>query len=101
MEGSCRPRRRYGRLPPMQHASHAWYEPTPPGVNVKALLSLPAAVLFPLAGVVLAHAARNEIRRTGERGTGLAIAALVVGYPLFVVWLTCGVSITIGIAGAE
>ncbi|MGZ4493613.1 MAG: DUF4190 domain-containing protein [Nocardioides sp.] len=33
-----------------------------------------------LAGIVLGHMALGEIRRTGKRGHGLAVTALVIGY---------------------
>lgn len=38
--------------------------------------------LFPLAvaAIVCGHLARRKIRRTGERGRGLATAGLVLGY---------------------
>ena len=38
--------------------------------------------LFPagIAAVVLGHLARRKIRRTGERGRGLATAGLILGY---------------------
>lgn len=40
-------------------------------------------VLWPLAtvpAIVLGHVARRQIRRTGERGGGLALAGLVLGW---------------------
>ncbi|HTU09170.1 MAG TPA: DUF4190 domain-containing protein, partial [Trebonia sp.] len=40
-------------------------------------------VVGPLAtipAIVLGHMARNQIRRTGEQGTGLALAGLVLGW---------------------
>jgi hypothetical protein len=33
-----------------------------------------------LAAIFLGHAARRRIRRTGERGAGLALAGLILGY---------------------
>jgi hypothetical protein len=36
--------------------------------------------LVPPLGIVLGYMARSKIRDTGERGDGLALAALVVGY---------------------
>ncbi|HET7419423.1 MAG TPA: DUF4190 domain-containing protein [Candidatus Dormibacteraeota bacterium] len=56
--------------------------------NQLAIIALIASilswVLFPVAGalvgVVTGHIARGQIRRSGESGAGLAMAALVIGY---------------------
>ena len=76
------------------------YQPTPPAstpytstqtspygaptdrYNVLAIISLIGAFVLPLAGVICGHIALSQIRRTGEGGRGLAIAALVIGYSL-------------------
>lgn len=70
-------------------------------VNVKALWSLPLAVLFSIVGVILAHVARHEIRRTGERGAGLTTAALLIGYPTMLVWTVCWVSLALAVPLTE
>jgi hypothetical protein len=69
--------------------------PPPADYNTFAVLSPIFAVVVPPAGVVLAHLALPQIRRTGERGRAAAIAGLVVGYLMCVVliaalvwWLT-------------
>jgi hypothetical protein len=48
-----------------------------------------------IPAVVLGHVARGQIRRTGERGDGLAVAGLVLGYLWVAVW---ALVILIGIA---
>jgi uncharacterized membrane protein YidH (DUF202 family) len=55
------------------------YAVTPPtnGTAIAALILV--FVFFPL-GVILGHVARGQIRRTGEGGSGLATAALIIGY---------------------
>jgi small-conductance mechanosensitive channel len=61
--------------------------------NQLAIIALVAAilswVLFPvfgaLVGIVTGHIARGQIRRTGESGKGLALAALIIGYVHLVV----------------
>lgn len=51
------------------------------GSNVLAVLALVFGLLGGgLVAVVLGHLARGQIRRTGERGDGMAIAGLVLGY---------------------
>ena len=69
--------------------------PPPADYNTFAVLSPIFAVVVPPAGVVLAHLALPQIRRTGERGRPAAIAGLVIGYLMCVVliaaliwWLT-------------
>lgn len=66
-------------------------------MNVKALWALPLAVLCSIAGVVIAHLARAEIRRTGERGNGLTTAALLIGYPTMLLWMICWASMFLAI----
>jgi hypothetical protein len=39
-----------------------------------------------IAAVILGHMARTEIRQTGKRGDGMAIAGLVLGYLAIVAW---------------
>lgn len=60
------------------------------GTNVMAILSLVFAFVFSPLGIVFGHVAKGQIRRTGEGGSGLATAGLVLGYIftiLFVVWV--------------
>ncbi|SCG46054.1 DUF4190 domain-containing protein [Micromonospora inositola] len=50
------------------------------GTNVMAILSLVFAFVFSPVGIVLGHIAKKQIRRTGEQGSGLATAGLVLSY---------------------
>ncbi|MFJ6982406.1 MULTISPECIES: DUF1707 and DUF4190 domain-containing protein [unclassified Streptomyces] len=59
----------------------------PPPTNGKAVGAMICGVLttmtFGITGipaVILGHTARNEIRRTGESGDGLAMAGIVLGW---------------------
>lgn len=68
------------------------YQPPPP-TSTLAAWSLACGILefFTLGAagipaVVLGHMARNEIRRTGKRGDGLATAGLVLGYASVAGW---------------
>ncbi len=54
------------------------YPPQRP-TNVLAIIALIAAFVFPVAGIVLGLVARNQIKRTGEAGEGLAVAGFWVG----------------------
>ncbi|MGC4804574.1 DUF4190 domain-containing protein [Micromonospora sp. DT233] len=81
--------------PPGQPPGYGPYgQPPGPGrgTNILAVLSLVFAFLFPLAGIVLGHLAKRQIRRTGEEGDQLATWGLILGYLFTVVGLVacCG-----------
>ncbi|WBP93604.1 DUF4190 domain-containing protein [Mycolicibacterium neoaurum] len=64
------------------------YGAPPPGrsdINTLAVLSPIFGVVLPPVGVVLGHLALPQIRRTGERGRGGALAGLAIGYLMCVV----------------
>jgi hypothetical protein len=44
-----------------------------------AILGLVFAFVFPPLGVVFGFMGRNQIKRTGEGGDGLALAGIIVG----------------------
>jgi peptidyl-prolyl cis-trans isomerase B (cyclophilin B) len=73
------------------------YQP-PPSTNLLAIASLPMSLVFPPVGVGLAHLARSEIRRSGERGLGLTTAALVLGYAVSGLWVVFWVAIILSVA---
>lgn len=75
----------YGQQP--GYAAPAYGRPT----NTMAILALVMAFVFAPAGVILGIIARKQIRQTGEDGSGLALAGIIVGgiatafYVLFIV----------------
>jgi RND superfamily putative drug exporter len=69
-----------------------------PGTNLLAIMSLPMSLVFPPVGVGLAHMARAEIRRTGERGLGFTTTALVLGYLASGLWVLFWVAILVSVA---
>jgi hypothetical protein len=59
------------------------------GLAVGSLVTSIVGLLFPpatVAGVIMGHAARGQVRRTGQRGDGVAIGGLVVGYIGLAFW---------------
>jgi hypothetical protein len=50
-----------------------------PQTNTMAILGLVFAFVFPPLGVVFGFMGRNQIKRTGEGGEGLALAGIIVG----------------------
>ncbi|MBD9698868.1 DUF4190 domain-containing protein [Flavimobilis sp. GY10621] len=53
---------------------------SPARTNVAAILSLVFGLGGGLLGIVFGHVALKQIAETGERGRGLAVAGLVLGY---------------------
>jgi len=60
--------------------------------NTMAILALVLALVFPPAGIVCGHIAKRQIAQTGEEGSGLATAGLIIGYVLTGLYLLicCG-----------
>lgn len=70
------------------------YQPTPPQAtpytgaqvpatdryNVLSIVGFVLAFFISVGAVVCGHIALSQIKRTGEKGRGLAIAALILGY---------------------
>jgi peptidyl-prolyl cis-trans isomerase B (cyclophilin B) len=64
----------YGQQPYAQQSPTEKY-------NVLAIISLVTSVIgVSLAGIICGHIGLSQIGRTGEKGRGLAIAGLVLGY---------------------
>ena len=55
--------------------------------NGLAIASLILVFFFFPLGIILGHLARGQIKRTGERGKGLATAALLIGYSPILVFM--------------
>jgi peptidyl-prolyl cis-trans isomerase B (cyclophilin B) len=73
-------------------------QPRVPGVNTMAIAGLIFGFLLPPIGIVMAHIAKSQIRRTGESGRGIATAALVVGYSVLFL-CACGLPFTLSTLG--
>ena len=58
----------YGQQPPAQ------------GTNTMAILSLVFAFLFWPLGLVFGFIARGQIKRTGQGGSGLALAGIIISF---------------------
>jgi Domain of unknown function (DUF4190) len=51
-----------------------------PATNEMAIAALILAFVFYPLGIVFGHMARRQIKRSREGGSGLATAALIIGY---------------------
>jgi hypothetical protein len=76
-------------------------------LNVLALVALIASCIgFTIPGIVMGHIALLQIKKTGESGHGLALAAVIVGYALFaltivvIIVYVIFIFFVIGIAGS-
>lgn len=70
--------------PPPGHGPPPLVQPPPypvygPPTNAMAIAALVCALTFAPVGLGLGIAARKQIRRTGEQGDGLALAAIIIG----------------------
>jgi hypothetical protein len=73
----------YGAAPEAPAAYNAQGYTAPAGqdkYNVLAIISLVSAFFVSLAAIICGHIALSQIKKTGEKGRGLAIAGLVLGY---------------------
>jgi hypothetical protein len=57
------------------------------GVAIGALICGFVPFFGGLPAVILGHVARGQIKRTGERGDGVAVAGLVLGYLWLSIWM--------------
>ncbi|KAM9862871.1 hypothetical protein ACI1US_01232 [Leucobacter sp. BZR 635] len=75
-------------VPPAGYPEQPGYAPQPgyhmtqalPPMNVFAIIGFVAVFFSGLVGVILGHIALSQIKRTGERGRGLALSATIIGY---------------------
>lgn len=63
----------------------AYYAQAP--YNTLAIVGFVLAFFVSLAAIVCGHIALSQIKRTGERGHGLALAAVIIGYAGVAFWL--------------
>lgn len=68
-----------------------------------AIVAFILAFFVNLVGIILGFVALSQIKRTGEQGRGLAIAAIVIGFVeiLFAIVLVIIISIALGVAATN
>ncbi|MDK8173604.1 DUF4190 domain-containing protein [Curtobacterium citreum] len=62
-----------------QYQPYAAAPAAPPRTNTLAIIALVAAFVAPIVGFVLGFVAMSQTRKRGEGGRGLALAAVIVG----------------------
>jgi hypothetical protein len=68
--------------------------------NTLAIVSIIAAFLLPLIGIITGHISLSQIKKRGERGHGLALAGTIIGYVNLVVSTIVGILIVVGLLAA-
>ena len=82
--------------PPASYGSPYAPQPATERFNVLSIVGFVLAFVVSLGAVICGHIALSQIKRTGERGRGLAIAALVLGY----LGILVGIIVAFGAFGA-
>ncbi|CAG7599635.1 DUF4190 domain-containing protein [Leucobacter soli] len=72
--------------------------PAAPRTNTLSIIALISAFVLPfVVPVVLGHISLGQIKRTGESGRGMAIAALVLGYIEVGFWVIWAIALMLAI----
>lgn len=74
------------------------YPPTGPPTNTLAIIALIASFLVAPLGIILGIIARNQIKRTGEGGDGLALAGLIIGIVITALYVAMFVFVFVVVA---
>lgn len=85
----------FERKPAVQTASTDVAVANSDRTNTMAIIAFVSVWFISIVGIVLGHMALSEIRRTGERGRGLAIAALVLGYASVALLAVIGIALAV------
>lgn len=79
----------YGNAAPIVVCQQA--PPTNTAAIVSLVLSLfsfaSSVFLFGIVGIIFGHIARSQIKKRGERGNGMAVAGLWLGYLSVLFWI--------------
>jgi hypothetical protein len=69
------------------------YQPAPAAgrTNTLAIVALVLGILVPLGGIICGPIALGQIKRTGEGGRGLAIAGIIIGAVLILLYIIIGI----------
>ena len=86
--------------PPQQQPQYGAYQPAQPGWNVMAIVGFILAFFISVVGVILGFVALSQIKRTGEQGRGLAIAAIIIGFVEIAIGIIVFIFVAIGLGVA-
>jgi uncharacterized membrane protein len=63
-----------------QYGQQAPYPPAQPGYNTMSIVAFILAFFISVVGVILGFVALSQIKKSGEQGRGLAVAAIIIGF---------------------
>jgi len=98
----------YSQPPAVQHHYYGGGPPVVPRNNGMAVASMVlgiiglvtcGAVVFSVGAIIFGHVAQNQIKRTGEAGSGMAVTGLILGYIFAAIGLLYWI-VVVGIYGA-
>ncbi|RDV44699.1 DUF4190 domain-containing protein [Leifsonia sp. ku-ls] len=69
-------------LPPQQQPQYGqpYGASGQPGWNTMSIVAFVATFFISILGIILGFVALSQIKRTGEQGRGLALAAVIIGF---------------------
>ena len=82
---------------PQQPQYGAYQPPAQPGYNTMSIVAFILAFFVSLVGIILGFIALSQIKRTGEQGRGLALAAVIIGFVEVAIGILVFVFILIGL----
>ncbi|KRC51108.1 hypothetical protein ASE16_09260 [Leifsonia sp. Root227] len=88
-------------LPPQQQPQYQQpYQGAPAarGYNTMAIVAFILAFFVNIVGIILGFVALSQIKKTGEQGRGLAIAAVIIGFAEIVIGIIFTIAIVAIIA---
>ncbi len=88
---------------PQQPQYGAYQQPQQAGYNTMSIVAFILAFFVSIVGIILGFVALSQIKRTGEQGRGLALAAVIIGFVEVAIGIlvTIFVRIAISIAASQ
>jgi hypothetical protein len=75
--------------------------PAPTTTNTLAIVSFVGSFFVSLVGIICGHIALVQIKRSGEKGRGFALAGVIIGYAGAAAWIFTLTAVTVlGLIGA-
>jgi peptidyl-prolyl cis-trans isomerase B (cyclophilin B) len=89
-------------LPPQQQPAgyQQQYQGAQPGWNTMAIVAFIVTFFINIVGIILGFIALNQIKRTGEQGRGLALAAIIIGFVSIVLGIIISIAVFASLGSA-
>ncbi|MEY9850731.1 DUF4190 domain-containing protein [Leifsonia sp. NPDC056665] len=82
---------------PQQPQYGAYQPPAQPGYNTMSIVAFILAFFVSIVGIILGFVALSQIKRTGEQGRGLALAAVIIGFVEVAIGILVSILVLIGL----